>query len=155
MQIRLARPDDIAILSEYWYDQMVIWQQSSARLRLSPAARAEWEQATYGYLQQVDAFFLVAETAQEVVGGIIGEITPNEPGFAPPQIGVVRALIVDNHSERGHGAGRMLLDAWLGAMRERGIEQLQVRIPAQAAVQQAFWRAVGGANVMDVFWMEI
>jgi len=155
MQIRLARPEDIAVLSEYWYDQMIIWQQSNTSLQLMPGARREWEQIVTSYLDQPSKIFLVAQTHKEVVGGIIMEATENEPGFAPLQIGVIHALIIDNHTEHGRGAGRLLWDEGIAAMRERGIEQIEIKIPARAAVQQAFLRGVGASHVMDVFWVTI
>ncbi|MCA9915554.1 MAG: GNAT family N-acetyltransferase [Anaerolineae bacterium] len=155
MHIRQAHPEDIPLLSEFWYDQMAIWQQNNRLLRLLPDARDRWEAATSEQLQSEAIVFLTAEIENTLVGGIIGEIVPNLPGVAPQQIGLIRDLIVDNHSELGRGVGRELLEACITVLRERGIQQVQVRIPTQAAVQQAFWRGVGASNGMDIFWMVI
>lgn len=155
MHIRQTLPEDIPLLSEFWYDQMAIWQQNNRFLRLLPDARSAWEVAAAEQLQLESSIFLAAEMENTLIGGIIGAIVPNLPGIAPQQIGSIRDLIVDTHTEIGRGAGRALLDACLAAMREHGIQQIQVQIPAQAAVQQAFWRGVGASNGMDVFWMAI
>lgn len=155
MHIRQAHPEDIPLLSEYWYDQMAIWQQNNRMLRLLPDARRIWEVTAVEKLQSETSISLAAEIDHTVVGGIMGEIVPNLPGVAPQLIGVIRDLIVDNHTEMGRGAGRLLLDAWTAELRASGVQQLQVKIPAQAVVQQAFWRGVGASNGMDVFWMLI
>lgn len=83
------------------------------------------------------------------------------PGFcmvgvdrAPPILEeVVRAEITDlgvRAEARRRGIGRALVDAALDWVRERGVARVEVRVAAQNPEGQAFWRALGFADHMDL-----
>ncbi len=51
---------------------------------------------------------------------------------------------------RRRGIGRALVAAALAWTRSRGVERVEVRVSVDNAVGQAFWRALGFGDLMDV-----
>src|SRR5688572_14741537 len=98
LTIRTVEPEDIPVLSEFWYDNMALLQQSTPHVRLLPNARRYWEASMAQIVAVHDVIFLVAEVEHELLGCIIGRIASNQPGLAPQYIGSIDALILDLHS---------------------------------------------------------
>jgi ribosomal protein S18 acetylase RimI-like enzyme len=155
LTIRSVEIADIPLLSEFWYDNMALLQQSNPRVLLLPDARRHWETTMLEIIRTDDVIFLVAENESELSGCIIGRITPNQPGFAPQFIGVIDYLILNLHSQRQQGAGRELLQAMKTRFIEQHITQLQVTVAAQATVAQAFWLGMGAKKTDELFWMTL
>jgi hypothetical protein len=153
LTIRDAEIADIPLLSEYWYDNMALLQQSNPRVRLLPDARQQWEVAMQHSMTLPDVIFLVAANESELLGGIVGRIAPNQPGLAPQFMGVIDILILDLHSQKQQGAGRELLQALKTRFVDQHIIQLQVTVAAQATVAQAFWLGMGAKKTDELFWM--
>jgi GNAT superfamily N-acetyltransferase len=63
--------------------------------------------------------------------------------------GEITDLFVQPDARR-KGVGRALLEAGLGWARERGAKRLEVRVVRANPEGQAFWRAAGFADFMDV-----
>ena len=139
---RPAQAADIPLLSEYWYDKMVLAQQMNAPLRLLPDARTRWEKTAQRWAKKRDVSFIVAEKDGDCAGCIVGAIMPNAPGLAPENIGRVWQLVIDLHTPQ-RGAGRVLL----GALRQRfatnDVTQIRVDVMPHLAVERAFWQAQG------------
>ena len=53
-------------------------------------------------------------------------------------------------SARRRGGGRALVEAATGWVREQGVERIEVRVVAGNVEGQAFWRALGYADFLDV-----
>jgi L-amino acid N-acyltransferase YncA len=155
LTIRPVEIADIPLLSEFWYDNVALLQQSNSRLRLLPDARQQWEAAMLEIIRTDDVIFLVAANESDLLGCIVGRITPNQPGLAPQLIGVIDSLILDLHSQKQQGAGRELLQAMKTRFIDQHITQLQVTVAAQATVAQAFWLGMGAKKTDDVFWMTL
>lgn len=170
LKIRPAISADITLLSEYWYDNMALLQQSNPRIRLLPDARHQWEGFAKSLVQSSDVIFLCAEVNPEIdaralgamsntqmpIGCIAARVLANQAGLAPPQIGLVELLILDLHSpHQQHGTGGELLRSLQAQMAQRQITHLLVSVSAQAAVEQAFWRAMGAKKTDDIFWMTL
>ena len=156
LTIRPAQDEDSHLLSEYWYDNMALAQQNNPRIRLLPDARRWWEDAVRQLIHTNAAVFLVAEVEGEVLGCIIGRITPNQPGLAPQLIGIIEWLILDLHTpHKQQGTGRALLQATKDYFIERNITQLWVSVSVQDTVAQAFWLAVGAKKTDELYWMKI
>ena len=156
LDIRPAIIDDIPLLSEYWYDNMALLQQSNPRIRLAPDARLRWERSARRLLQRSDAIVLTAAAANEVIGCIAGRVVANQPGLVPETIGCVEWLIIDLHNpHKQQGTGTSLLRALRAKFTERGIAQMEARVTAYSAVAQAFWQGVGTTKTDDIFWMAL
>lgn len=154
--IRTAEPQDLVLLSEFWYDRMTLLMQSSPSLRLLPDARIRWETAASTWLNDEAVVFLVGLAEQEVVGGIAGKIESNAPGLAPENIMRIADLVIDLHTiHKQQGIGRMLLNALRDQAREKGITRMVIQAAAGLAVEQAFWRGMGAKSYAELFWMDV
>lgn len=73
---------------------------------------------------------------------------------APPiQVETVRAEITDlwvTPERRRRGVGRELVAAALSWAKERGVERCEVRVASANEEGQAFWRALGFGDLVDV-----
>jgi hypothetical protein len=153
LTIRPVEIADIPLLSEFWYDNMALLQQSNPRIRLLPDARQQWEVAMQHIITMPEVIFLVAANESKLLGCIIGRIASNQPGLAPQFIGIIDNLILDLHSQKQHGAGRELLQALKTRFIDQHITQIQVTVAAQATVAQAFWLGMGAKKTDELFWM--
>jgi hypothetical protein len=155
LTIRDAETADIPVLSEFWYDNMALLQQSNPHIRLLPDARRQWEMAMEHLVMAHNIVFVVAENESGLLGCIVGRRTSNQPGLAPKYIGIIDWLILDLHSQKQQGAGRELFQTLKNRFIGQDIKQLQVTVAAQATVAQAFWLGMGAKKTDDIFWMAL
>ncbi|MGB1286804.1 MAG: GNAT family N-acetyltransferase [Aggregatilineales bacterium] len=155
--VRPAQSADIPHLAEYWYDNMVLLQQSQPQVRLLPDAIQHWSDAAGDWLTDETVYFLVSETdTGQLTGGIIAFQQDNTPGLSPARIAVLQDMVLDMHTKQTRGGlGRILLTALQDALKADGITQLQVTVAARVAVQQAFWRSSSATHIYDSFWMTL
>ena len=147
---------DLNLLSEFWYDRMVLLQQFNPRIRLMRDARAQWELQLLTRLDDPSHLTFTAELNQEIIGGIVGVIQPNSPGLLPEQIVSVSEFMVDLHSPQVNaGVGRVMINALRERVAAMGLEQVEVLVSMQASVEQAFWRGIGARTFDHLFWIKI
>lgn len=91
---------------------------------------------------------------RQIVGLAHGALAVREVGLLQPLIGLVHSLVLDVHGYHA-GAGRMLVDALRGWFRTQGAREMRVSVPRRSAVEQAFWRALGGQDWMDELWLKL
>lgn len=154
-----ARPmnkADLQSLSEYWYDQIVLYQLAHRHIELLPDARSVWERFAAQQIESADTFALVCEIDAEIVGGLIGQIRYNRAGLAPERYGVVEYMLVDLHTvHRREQIANTLLTPFLTYLRERAIAAVSVDMLVNALVEQGFWRGLGARKVSEQFWMAL
>lgn len=156
MTVRLATPDDLPLLAEYWYDQVALRSQKHISVRLLPDAEARWQQYAHTLLQADHAQFLIAELEGDVLACAIGHIEPNEIGLYPPMIGRIDNIILDLHSpHKRKNAVTELLDALKQYYRQSDIQHIIVTVPTYSPVEQGFWRGLGLHHIKDTFWMDL
>lgn len=156
VKIRATVSADLPILSEFWYDHMVVLQHTNPRLRLAPDARKTWERAMQAAVSQPNTIMLTSVLEDVVGGAILADVLPNAPGLLPERIALVQALLIDIHTPHSqHGIGGYLLAALKNILAEQRITQLQVAVSASSVVEQAFWRAMGARNNDEIFWMAL
>ncbi len=154
--VRATLLADIPILSEFWYDQMVLLQQMNPRIRLAPEARKKWELGMQETLQQPNTIFLTSILGTEIVGAIAATVLPNAAGLLPEQIAQVTTFVIDIHTPHiQHGTGRHLLEALKNSLAEQHITQLHISVSTSSVVEQAFWRGMGAKNNDEIFWMAL
>jgi ribosomal protein S18 acetylase RimI-like enzyme len=117
--------------------------------RLRPAAEAEIHQLLAAMLRDPDCAFFVFEGDGDLHGLAIVRIDR-----APPiHVETARAEITDvgvRAAHRRRGIGSALVARALAWIRERGVERVEVRVAHANAEGQAFWRAQGFGDLMDV-----
>lgn len=151
--VRPALNDDIPALTELWYEKWALLSQSDPRIQLALDARARWSSAVSTWLTDPDRCVLVVEDAHPVgyAVGMVDALLP--PGLIPERVGVILDIALDAHGSHA-GAARALVDGLRTWFAARDVDQLVVRTPRRQPVEQAFWRALGAADWMDVLWLK-
>lgn len=156
IQIRPTIAEDVSILSEFWYDNFVLLQQTNPLISVAPNAQKLWQVYISNSLANPDKIILTGKRETDVVGCIIGTVVDNSVGLLPPKLGLIEYLIVDLHTPQCQsGVGTVLWHAAKINFAERGIDIIRVDVAPHAAVQQAFWRGHGAQKRDDVFWISI
>lgn len=150
--IHTATFHDIPAMADLWYEKMVLHGQTDSRVRLLADGRERWSAAVAGWLSDTCCQVYVAEREGEVVGYIIGQVRDNLPGMQPERIGAVTDMTIGAHSYQS-GLGRVLLHPLEQWFCEQGIEQIVAHVPRRLPVEQAFWRALGAQEWVDVMWL--
>lgn len=110
-----------------------------------PALRAHVEELAASR----DAALLVAEREGALAGFAALRALRRPPLFAETERGEIEALYVRPELRR-RGVGRELVRASLRWMAARGLRRAAIQVAADNAEGQAFWRALGFADAMDV-----
>lgn len=153
LSVRAATSSDIPRLTELWQEKMTLQQQYDQRLRLMPDAGVQWSAALGEWLIEAACAVFVIERDAHILGYVIGRIEPTTPGLLPERIGVVSDIAFDAHSTQG-GLGRALLQPLREWFAAQGVEQIVAQVPRRSAVEQAFWRALGATEWMNVMWLK-
>lgn len=153
VKIRAATPADIPELTHLWYEKMVILQQFDSRFAMMADGRERWEMAVETWLSNPACAIYVAEIESSLVGYVIGWIHAAPPGMFPEQMGFISEMVVDAHSHEG-GLGRLLLSAVREWFTKHDVECIIASVSHRNAVEQAFWRAQGAGEWMDLLWIK-
>lgn len=150
--IRPARSADIPALAVLWYEKRVIQSQSDRRFRVQSQGVKDWSAALESWLADPGCYVLVAQGEDELFGYIIGWVQPNPPGIVPDKVGAVTELVVGAHSYQ-NGLGRVLLQPLREWFQQQGINQMVAYVHHRQPIEQAFWRALGATEWIDLMWM--
>ena len=153
LTIREATLTDLPELTRLWHEKMVIQQQVDRRFALVPDAKTIWTQTVSQWLMDSNCIVQTAHHNELLVGYAIAWIRPAPPGVDPAHIGCIEDMVIDPHSHRS-GAGRQLLDALKVWFSQRDIQNVIAYVPRLAAVDQAFWRAQGAVEWIDLMWIK-
>ncbi len=152
--IRPATSADLPQLTHLWHEKTVMVLQFDRRFALLPDGAAEWGLALEHWLKDDTCTVLVALSGDHILGYVVGHVESSPPGLSPEQFGVVTDMAVDLHGQAG-GIGKALLTALREWFAERGLTILIAHVPHRSAVEQAFWRAQGGTDWVDLMWMKV
>ena len=155
--VRPGTEADMPEMFRLWREMMDFHAGLEHRFR--PLPLPEGEQAWEKHLRQ-DVWgdegwcVFVAEADGRLVGQIMGTLRDQVPVFEPEQYGYVTDVVVDPAARR-HGVGRVLFEALKAWFRERGASHLQLAVAHNNPSSQAFWRAMGCTDYMDIFWYDL
>ncbi|MEO8610315.1 MAG: GNAT family N-acetyltransferase [Chloroflexota bacterium] len=153
LTIRAATLTDLPDLTRLWHEKMVLQQQFDRRFSLRPDAKTLWTQAVSEWLSDSNCRIEIAHHNDTLTGYAIAWIRPSPPGVFPTHMGFVEEIVVDPHCHQG-GVGRQLLDALKVWFFERKIQNVVAYVPRVGAVEQAFWRAQGAVEWVDLMWIK-
>lgn len=121
--------------------------------RTGPAAEREVRDLVARLHRDRDAAIFVAEpaepTAAPIVGICIVRVDRAPPILVETERGEITDLFVCPEARRG-GIARELAEAALDWLRAAGIERVEIQVAVGNAEGQAFWRALGFGDLMDV-----
>ncbi len=150
LAVRRAAPGDEGELVELWRE---LWDHHVA---LAPAFAlrdrdsAPWVRVVRERLcDGASAIWVAAPAAGPVQGFCVAEIERAAGPLRERQRGVITELAVRPASRR-QGIATDLVDAALAWLREAGIGRVEVRVLSRNEGAQAFWRARGFGDFVDV-----
>ena len=147
--VRSARIQDLDRVAALWTAITDHHAHLDPLFRMRPGGDAELRELLGGLLRDPDAEIFVYDVDGDLPGMCIVRIDR-----APPILEEVeRAEITDlgvREGQRRHGIGRVLVAEALAWVRENGVERVEVQVARGNAEGQAFWRAQGFLDLMDV-----
>lgn len=147
--IRLMKPTDAPAIVELWSSLVAYHRELTSDL---PAAAANGG-ARYAkrLIQRLDDPFthiLVAEDEGRVIGFALGMIVDLLPDIFDVEPGGYLADLFIDSSYRHRGLGRELIEQMINWFREQQIRYIELSVAVQNEQAIAFWKAVGGREVM-------
>jgi GNAT superfamily N-acetyltransferase len=157
-RVRPASRRDLDRVVELWTAISDHHASIDPLFRLRPGAAGEIRKLLAAQLERDDTAIFVWESptgagrdaGPAVLGGLCSVRIDRAPAIGGE---VERAEITDLgviESFRRRGIGRSLVEAASGWVRSRGVERVEVRVATRNPEGQAFWRALGYEDLMDV-----
>jgi ribosomal protein S18 acetylase RimI-like enzyme len=147
--VRRAEARDLEAVTALWLAIGAHHAGLGPAFGLRPDAAPEARELLRAQLRDPDTAAFLYEEDGHALGLCLARVDR-----APP-IGVedARAEISDlgvEPARRRRGIGRLLVERAQGWIRERGADRVEVRVAVRNAEGQAFWRALGFADLVDV-----
>ena len=147
--IRLMKPTDAPAIVELWSALVAYHRELTTDL---PAAAVNGA-ARYAkrLIQRLDDPFthiLVAEDEDRVIGFALGTIVDLLPDIFNVEPGGYLADIFIAPAYRHQGLGRELIEQMINWFREQQVHYIELSVAVQNEQAIAFWKAVGGREVM-------
>ena len=154
INIRRALPGDLPELSNIWYEKMVLQQQIDRRFILMENARQKWLEYVTEYVTHQRNAMWVAELNTNLAGYLIARLQDSPPGLHPETIGCISDMALDIHNPQP-GLGQQLLAVARAWFVEHQVHNIIANVPRRQVVDQAFWRAQGATEWMDLMWLKL
>jgi GNAT superfamily N-acetyltransferase len=150
-RVRVARLHEIDRVAALW---ALITEHHAAldplfRMRRGPVAEGELCELLRGLHRDPDAEILVYDRNGTPEGLCIVRIDRAPPILEETE----RAEITDlgvRPDMRRRGVGRLLVDEAQAWVRDRGVARIEIQVATGNPEGQAFWRAIGYVDLMDV-----
>ena len=139
---RRARRPDLAAIAALWRE-LVLHHEPGVGAAAIPAAQLE------RLVRDEGAAAWVVEDDGVAAGFCAAQVETAPDALAERRRAVITELYVRPPLRR-RGAGRALVAAALAWARARGASRVEVRVAARNAEGQAFWRALGFGDFVDV-----
>jgi GNAT superfamily N-acetyltransferase len=149
IMIRVVTSADAPAIAELW-QSLVSYHQAldSALPGAAPNGAGRYAKRLVQHLDDVNTYALVAEEEGRVIGFALAMIVDLLPDtFAQEPGGFLADIYVDTAFRR-QGIGRALVHRVQDWFRERGITHFYWHVSARNPEGLAFWRSMGGREVM-------
>lgn len=155
--VRPGTEKDMPAMLRLWREMMDYHARLDPRFRPLPPPEGEqaWEKHLCEHVWgSEDWCVFVAEADGRLVGQILGTMRNAIPVFEPERYGYVTDVVVDP-AARHSGVGQALFQALKGWFRQRGVTYLQLSVTHANPTSQAFWRAMGCTDYLDLMWYDL
>jgi ribosomal protein S18 acetylase RimI-like enzyme len=147
--IRSATASDVPGVAALWNAIHAHHVPLDPQFRVRPDAERALAALLDEALREADSAVFVGEDASGIIGFCAARLRSAPALLVETGRAEITELYVRD-ADRRRGAGRALVDAALEWVRGRGIDRVEVRVAARNAEGQAFWRALGFGDLMDV-----
>lgn len=149
MLIRPAKIDDTPAIAQLWLQLVQYHRALDIHLpQAAPDGQQRYAQRVRSQIDDPYSNVFVAIVDDEIVGYVMGVIVDMLPEMFQDERGGFLADIFVRDDQRGKGIGRGLVKALKDWFRGRGIDHFEWYVAAANTDGIAFWRAMGGADVM-------
>jgi len=152
--VRRARPDDLDALVSLWTMITEHHRPVDPLFRLRPDSQGEIARLLEAVLRDPDAAVFVYESEGALPGLCIVRIDRAPPVLEETERAEITDLGVRPDARR-RGIGGALAARALAWARERGVRRIEVRVAHGNREGQAFWRALGYGDLMDVLHLRL
>lgn len=147
--IRQARQEDADAIARMWEDLVRYHHMIDSDLPdTAPNGGRVYAHRITDRLNDTHTRVLVAEEDGRVVGYVLGVIVDLVPEMFAQEDGGFLADIYVDEAYRGGGVGRALVEALSEWFQERGVRYFEWYVASHNEAGRAFWRAVGGRDMM-------
>jgi ribosomal protein S18 acetylase RimI-like enzyme len=154
-RVRVARMQEIDLVAALW---ALITEHHAGldplfSMRRGPVAEGELRELLRGLSRDSDAQIFVYEEADGEKGTLEGLCIVRIDRAPPILVETERAEITDlgvRPALRRRGVARRLVEAAMAWVRDRGVERVEIQVASGNREGQAFWRAMGYTDLMDV-----
>ena len=147
--VRRVGPRDLDRVVGLWSALIGHHEALDPHWRAAPGAEDERRRLLARLLADADAAVLVWEEEGDLLGFCAAQIEVGPPTVAERARAEITDLFVSEDARR-RGIGRRLVEAVTDWLRERGVPRVEVRVAVRNAEGQAFWRALGYADLVNV-----
>ena len=148
-QIRLATRRDLDRVSALWTAITVFHEPLAPAFRMRPDAEGEVAELLRRIGRDADAAIFLYEEENDIQGLCIVRIDHSPAIMVENERAEITDLGVREDARR-RGIGTRLVDEALSWVRASGIARVEVQVASANPTAQAFWRARGFSNFMDV-----
>ncbi len=147
--IRPAAPYDIDSIAGLWLSLVQFHREIDSELPpAAPNGAMRYARRLMDRLEDPLTCVLIAEVNGRVVGYVLGMVVDLAPEmFSQSPSGFLADIYVDAANRR-HGVGRALVENLTVWFREQGLNYFEWHVAALNEEAVAFWRAMGGREVM-------
>jgi GNAT superfamily N-acetyltransferase len=147
--IRPFAHDDSQAIAALWESLVEYHQALDKDLpRATPDGGIIYVERMISRTDDPNTLVLVAEIDGRVVGYVLGAIVDLVPDMFEREICGFIADIFVEPDHRRHGIGRLLMEAMLDWFQSEGIRYYEWYVAAQNPAARAFWREMGGRELM-------
>ena len=147
--VRAATRRDRDRVVELWLALLEHHTPLDPHYQVRPGAESEWRRLVEHLLKGRDSAVFVWEEGGALLGFCSAQVQPAPPVLVETARGEITDLLVVPAARR-RGVARALVEATASWLREREVERVTVRVDARNPEAQAFWRAMGYGDFMDV-----
>jgi len=148
-QIRLAARRDLDRVAALWTGITVFHEPLAPAFRMRRDAQGELAELLRGIERDPEAAIFLYEEKIDIQGLCIVRIDHSPAIMVENERAEITDLGVREDARR-RGIGTRLVDEALAWVRASGVERVEVQVASANPTAQAFWRARGFANFMDV-----
>jgi GNAT superfamily N-acetyltransferase len=147
--IRVVKPEDVDAVARLW--EALVTYHRELDSSLPPAAPQGARRYARRLIDRMDdpmSRVLVAEVDGKVVGYVLGVVVDLAPEmFSQEPSGFLADIFVDEPYRRA-GVGKALVEALVDWFHEKGLHYYEWHVAARNEDSLAFWRSLGGREVM-------
>lgn len=142
--IRAARDEDVPVLGRYGTQLMALHHQWDPKrfIAMGTGTKASYARWLRSQLEKPDVVVLAAEQEKTIVGYAYASLEGYDYMALRGPAGVIHDLFVDP-KRRNQGIGRMLLDAAIAELRERGADLIVLSTAHRNEAAQRLFAAAG------------